>query len=362
MLFTALLRPRRRSAVTFPFNLRPHGVMMLACYRIWRNSMLHLLLAHLSDGKFHSGERLGESLGVSRAAVWKALKRLEDDGFPLQRIRGKGYRIPRGARLLDVSEIRRHLPEALRTRWEWHVFQEIDSTNAEAHRCVSQGGTSAMVFVSEAQRAGRGRRGREWASPFGQNIYLTLVEPFSGGAQRLEGLSLLVGLCLVEALEVCGYRGCQLKWPNDVLLEGRKLAGILVEIAGDLTSDCTVIIGVGVNVLMQQSPQSIEQPWTSLLLSGQNAELDRNRLVALFVSRMSAGLERFRHEGFAPFVSDWIARDAWHRRQVCVTSGSNVLQGSNLGVNHQGALRLMTGDGEVLVNGGEVSLRLDNAS
>lgn len=324
--------------------------------------MLHLLLAHLSDGNFHSGERLGESLGVSRAAVWKALKRLEDDGFPLQRVRGKGYRMPRGARLLDAEEIHRHLPEALRTHWKWQIFQDVDSTNAEAHRRVSQGATSAMVCVSEMQRAGRGRRGREWASPFGQNIYLTLVEPFGGGAQRLEGLSLLVGLCLVETLEACGYQGCKLKWPNDVLLEGRKLAGILVEIAGDLTSDCTVIIGVGVNVLMQHSTHSIDQPWTSLLLSGQNAELDRNRLVALFVTRMSAALGRFRQEGFTPFVADWIARDAWHQSQVCVTSGSNVLQGVNLGVNHQGALRLMTSKGEILVNGGEVSLRLDNAS
>lgn len=324
--------------------------------------MLQLLLAQLADGDFHSGERLGEALGVSRAAVWKSLKRLEDDGFPLQRVRGKGYRIPRGARLLDASRIRNSLPQPLSERWDWQVFQDIDSTNAEAHRRVALGAPAPFACVSEMQRAGRGRRGREWASPFGQNIYLTLVEPFTGGAQRLEGLSLVVGLCLVETLEFCGYRDCKLKWPNDVLLGGRKLAGILVEIAGDLTSDCTVIIGVGVNVLMSQAPQSIDQPWTSLLLSGQDGELDRNRLVALFAARLAGALERFRGEGFGPFASAWAARDAWNGLQVCVTSGTRALSGTNLGVNHQGALRLLTPEGESLVNGGEVSLRLDNAS
>jgi BirA family transcriptional regulator, biotin operon repressor / biotin---[acetyl-CoA-carboxylase] ligase len=336
--------------------------MMLACNRIWRNTMLNLLLAQLADGCFHSGERLGKELGVSRAAVWKALKRLEDDGFPLQRVRGKGYRIPRGAQLLDAARIRAELSSAVAERWNWHVFQDIDSTNAEAHRRVVFPLERPLACISEMQRAGRGRRGREWSSPFGQNIYLTLVEPFAGGAQRLEGLSLLVGLILVESLEQCGYQECKLKWPNDVLLAGRKLGGILVEIAGDLTSDCVVIIGVGVNVLMTQASQVIDQAWTSLLLSGQQGDLDRNRLVAVFASRMAEALDRFRVDGFAPFAQAWANRDAWQGLPVAVTAGSRVVQGINRGVNDKGALRLMTPAGEMLINGGEVSLRLDHAS
>lgn len=123
--------------------------------------------------------------------------------------------------------------------------------------------------------------------PFAQNIYLSLVEPFEGGPQALEGLSLLVGLALVETLEQFGYRGCKLKWPNDVLLDDKKLAGILVELSGDLTSECLVVIGVGVNVLMRDKPTEIDQPWTSLLMSEQKRQLDRNRLIAAFLSHLS---------------------------------------------------------------------------
>src|SRR5690606_19201037 len=134
---------------------------------------------------------------------------------------------------------------------------------------------------------------------------LSVAVPFSEGAQKLEGLSLLVGLVLVESLEALGFRGVGLKWPNDILLDGRKLAGILVEIAGDLTSDCVAVIVVGVNVLMT-AEGGIDQAWTSLLLSRQRGALDRNALIGEFLRRLLAALEQFRREGFQPFV------DAWH--------------------------------------------------
>lgn len=324
--------------------------------------MLNNLLALMADGRFHSGERLGAELGVSRAAVWKVLDRLEKQGFPIQRVRGKGYRIPRNAVLLDLEKIRSALPNSLHTCWEWHLSQQVDSTNAEAQRLIQQGGQRRLVCISEQQLAGRGRRGRAWASPFGQNIYLSLVEPFDGGAQALEGLSLLVGLTLVEALEECGYRGCQLKWPNDVLLDDKKLAGILVELVGDLTSECTVVIGVGVNVLMRQNASDISQPWTSLLMSGQKQELNRNRLVAGFVTRLARSLEIFRRESFAPFVTAWEQREAWRNRPVRVVAGNVVQEGVCRGVTERGALRLVSTQGEVHINGGEVSLRLNDAS
>lgn len=326
--------------------------------------MLSTLLSMMSDGRFHSGEQLGQSLGVSRAAVWKSLNRLEREGFPLQRVRGKGYRIPRGAVLLDLGQIKEHLAADVAAHWCWHLYQEIDSTNAQAQRLLAEaGGRRPLACISERQTSGRGRRGRSWVSPYAQNIYMTLVEPFTEGAQGLEGLSLLVGIVLADTLESCGYPQVGLKWPNDLLLEGRKLAGILIEIAGDLTSDCVAVVGVGVNVLMRpDAGVEIDQAWTSLIQAPGSGELDRNKLIATFAGKLFLAMARFRCLGFEGFIAEWDKRDAWLGRSVNIVSGSHTLQGIHQGVNDRGALKLLTEDGLVLVSGGEVSLRVNDAS
>lgn len=326
--------------------------------------MLAALLHMMSDGQFHSGEDLGKRLGVSRAAVWKALKRLEEGGYPIHRVRGKGYRVPMGACLLDLSRIQKAVPDQLAADISWQLLDSVDSTNAEAMRALAAAGKGPAVHVcvAEQQTTGRGRRGREWVSPYAQNIYLSVAVPFSEGAQRLEGLSLLVGLVLVETLEACGFNGCGLKWPNDVLLDGRKLAGILVEITGDLTADCVVVIGVGINVLMKESDSSISQLWTSLLLSRQKGQLDRNLLIGEFLRRLLLAMQVFRVTGFSSFVNAWQSRDAWQGLPVRVQAGSVSWSGVARGVDGSGALKLDTAEGELLLNGGEVSLRLNDDS
>jgi BirA family transcriptional regulator, biotin operon repressor / biotin---[acetyl-CoA-carboxylase] ligase len=249
----------------------------------------------------------------------------------------------------------------LQQRWQWHLYQQIDSTNAQAQRLIAESGARPLVVIAEQQTAGRGRRGRQWSSPFGQNLYMSFVEPVSGGAQGLEGLSLVVGLTLVQTLEACGFQGCRLKWPNDILLNGAKLAGVLLEITGDLTADAVVVIGVGVNVLMERD-DVIDQGWTSLRHSGQKALLDRNQLIAAFAQRLAEALALFARDGFGAFRAQWQAYDAWLDAEVQVISGTNVLVGRNLGVDASGALRLLTTEGERPVSGGEVSLRLSHAS
>lgn len=325
--------------------------------------MLSTLLNLMSDGRFHSGEALGAALGVSRAAVWKVLSPLEKQGFPIQRVRGKGYRIPRGAVLLDEHAIRSLLPNHCADYWSWHVYQQVDSTNAEAQRLMAIEARRPLACVSEQQSAGKGRRGRAWVSPYAQNIYLSLTESFNTGAQGLEGLSLVVGIVMAQTLQSCGYEGVELKWPNDVLLDGKKLAGILIEIAGDLTSDCVVVIGVGVNVLMgREAGEEIDQAWTSLLQSSKHGELDRNRLIAAFATKLLEAMTLFRAKGFEPFITVWERYDAWLGHDVNVVSGSHVLSGRHAGVSERGALRVETAEGIVLANGGEVSLRKQNAS
>tara|TARA_R110001606_G_C15374715_1_gene649870 strand:- start:1563 stop:2540 length:978 start_codon:yes stop_codon:yes gene_type:complete len=325
--------------------------------------MLSSLLKLMSDGHFHSGEALGAKLGVSRAAVWKVLSPLEEQGFPIHRVRGKGYRIPAGAVLLDKAEIESQLPRHCNDYWDWHLYQQTDSTNAEAQRLMATNGHRPLACVSEQQTAGRGRRGRSWVSPYGQNIYLTITEPFDTGAQGLEGLSLMVGIVLANTLRDCGYKGVQLKWPNDILLEGKKLAGILIEILGDLTSDCVVVIGVGINVLMREEVAGqIDQAWTSLLQASPRGELNRNALIASFAGNLLEALGIFREKGFVAFVPAWQEHDAWFGQMVNVISGSNEVSGRHCGVTEGGALKLETIEGMVFVSGGEVSLRKQNAS
>lgn len=325
--------------------------------------MLAALLQMMSDGQFHSGENLGRELGVSRAAVWKALKRLEDDGYPIQRVRGRGYRVPVGAALLDLELIQAALPPSLSRSIRWQVLDCVDSTNAELMRAIAAVGPAGIrVCLAEQQTSGKGRRGRGWVSPYAQNIYLSLAVPFSEGAQKLAGLSLLVGLVLVKTLEAAGYQGCGLKWPNDVLLDNSKLAGILVEIAGDVNSDCVAVIGVGINVLMSKPDAVIDQAWTSLYLSRQDAHLDRSSLVADFISRLLQAIDEFREKGFAPFVEGWEQRHLWGGLSVRVQAGDNSQFGLAKGVDEHGAFRLKTELGEVLLHGGEVSLRLNDDS
>ena len=197
------------------------------------------LLTLLKDGRFHSGEALGAALGVSRSAVWKQLQSLESElGLAVYKVRGRGYRLAAPLLLLDAGEISRRSAQAY---WPVQVYDEIDSTNAEALRLVAEGRPAPFLVLAERQSAGRGRRGRAWSSPFAQNLYYSLVLRVDGGMRQLEGLSLVVGLAVRRALQEMGVRA-GLKWPNDVLVENRKIAGILLELVGDPADVCHVVL------------------------------------------------------------------------------------------------------------------------
>lgn len=322
--------------------------------------MLKELITLMSDGDFHSGETLGAHLGVSRAAVWKALKKIELAGYPLDRVKGRGYRIPQGASLLDEGRIYQAFPPSLQPKIKVTVLESVDSTNAHIMRQSHQAPV-ILACVAEEQLAGRGRRGRNWVSPFAQNIYLSLGMPFEMGAARLGGLSLVVGIAAVRALRSAGYTGIGIKWPNDLLHSGKKLAGILVELSGDLLSDCTAIVGVGINVLMDNS-SAIDQPWVSLYQVDRGAILDRNKLVALLLEALIDSLDVFAREGFEAFLQEWAEYDLCMGREVNIVSGDQVVTGVCRGVNGEGQLMLEV-EGRILeLNGGEVSLRALDAA
>ncbi|KPW61392.1 BirA bifunctional protein [Pseudomonas syringae pv. tomato] len=316
------------------------------------------LLKLLADGAFHSGQVLGESLGVSRSAVWKQLQQLESDlGIEVHKVRGRGYRLATPIVLLDPAAI---VESGMPGEWSVRTYDSIDSTNAEASRLIALGAPMPLLVVAEQQTAGRGRRGRKWVSPFAENLYYSLVLRIDGGMRQLEGLSLLVGLAVMNVLRDMGVQGAGLKWPNDVLVGRQKIAGILLELIGDPADVCHVIIGVGVNVNMRVSTE-VDQLWTSVRLQT-GAPADRNTIAARISAQLEALLAVHRQEGFLAFQKEWEQGHLWQGAAVKLLSGIETVEGVVLGVDSLGALRLEVNGLEKSFSGGELSLRLRDDS
>lgn len=327
---------------------------------------LRPLLTLLADGAVHSGESLGEQLGISRAAVWKQLQKLESLGLSVTSVKGRGYQLPGGLDLLDEEVIRSGLSVDAASRVEaLQVEDLVDSTNARVLAALESGGGHGLVMLAEQQTAGRGRRGRAWQSPFGSGISLSIGWQFNGGVQLLEGLSLAVGVALGRALSRFDVPGVRLKWPNDVWCQGRKLAGVLLELSGDLTDRCAVVIGIGLNMRLPQAAGSaIDQPWIDLEQA--RPGIRRNALVAAMLSELMPLLAEYPRVGFARYREDWMALDQFAGQGVCLQSAQQRWCGIERGVDDTGALLLeMAAEGgddgkkrELRsFHGGEVSLR-----
>jgi BirA family biotin operon repressor/biotin-[acetyl-CoA-carboxylase] ligase len=314
------------------------------------------LLTVLADGNFHSGEELGTILGVSRTAVWKHLQKLESCGLSIVSVKGKGYCLPSGLELLSEGRIRSALvPEAAGLLSAFDILTVTDSTNARALACDELNG-HAHVWLAEQQTAGRGRRGRTWISPFGKNIYLSARWHFEGGAAALGGLSLAVGVVVAQALEDCDVFGIQLKWPNDILWQGRKLGGVLLEMSGDPAGSCQVVVGIGLNVAMPpEAAESIGQPWVDLQQIAPH--ISRNRLVSSLVSRLLPMLQEYPLRGFSAYCDLWQALDAFAGQNVELRTATRSVSGIAQGVDRSGALRLSVDGEEQLFYGGEISMR-----
>jgi len=316
------------------------------------------LLKLLKDGRFHSGEALGAALGVSRSAVWKQLQHLEAElNLPIHKVRGRGYQLASPLVFLNAEDIALKAPSLA---WPVHISDSIDSTNAEALRLVDAGCAAPFLVLAEQQTAGRGRRGRKWVSPFAQNVYYSLVLRIEGGLRQLEGLSLVVGLAVMQALRESGVQGAALKWPNDVLVGQKKIAGILLELVGDPADICHVVLGIGINVNMQKAA-AVDQQWTSVQLET-GFPVDRNLLVAQLGLQLQNYLERHTASGFAALQEEWEQNHLWQGRAVSLIAGVNRIDGVVLGVDRQGALRLNVDGVEKIYSGGELSLRLRDDS
>ena len=325
--------------------------------------ILNPIIKILADGRFHSGSELGEELNVSRAAIWKNIKKCEGLGIEVHSVRGKGYRIANPVFLLDSGDIYAAMPNGLnKVIQHLEILDTIDSTNGYAMRQLQDGSLTLedgkySIYLAEQQTNGKGRWGRKWISPFAQNICLTMVRQVDTGTMGTEGISLVVGLAINRALRQQGIIGLGVKWPNDVMLEGKKLAGILLEITGDISGMCQLLIGVGINIRCRsESMDEVDQPWADLQqTAGHN--IDRNFLVSAVISHIMLALEEFESYGLGNFTAEWQEYDVMQDRSVELKTSGVSRYGIARGISDSGALLLETEDGIQTVNGGEVSLR-----
>ncbi|AIX49926.1 MULTISPECIES: bifunctional biotin--[acetyl-CoA-carboxylase] ligase/biotin operon repressor BirA [Pantoea] len=311
------------------------------------------LAALLADGEFHSGEHLGEALGMSRAAVNKHIQTLKSWGLDVFTVTGKGYSLAAPLQLLDEALIHTHLETP-----GIAVIPVIDSTNQYLLDRMDQL-ESGFACVAEYQQAGRGRRGRKWFSPFGANLYLSMYWRLEQGPAAAMGLSLVIGIVMAEVIQSLGAENVRVKWPNDLYLNDRKLAGILVELTGKTGDAAQIVMGAGINLGMRgEGTSEINQGWINLQEAG--VTIDRNQLAASIINSLRAALPLFERDGLAPFIQRWEKLDNFINRPVKLLIGEREVYGIARGIDKQGGLLL---EQEGVIKswvGGEISLRPDN--
>lgn len=316
------------------------------------NSRQQALLAVLADGAFHSGEQIGVKLGISRAAISQQIKSLRLLGLEIFSITGKGYRLNTPLQLLNRESIQQHLNDV-----PVHTCAVIDSTNQYMMAQLDRW-QKGECLLAETQTAGRGRRGRQWHSPFGSQFIMSMYWRLDDGPSAAMGLSLAIGVAVIQALESVGYRDLSLKWPNDIYMARRKLAGILVEMSAAVGGICHLVIGVGVNLNLPDAViAQLDQPCAHL--AEQPVVVDRNQLSATIIRALRNALALFEKQGLTAFLMDWNRLDIFMQQPVQVLLGNQVIHGIYCGIDGQGNMLLQDLEGMHKFVGGEISLRAD---
>lgn len=307
------------------------------------------LLALLADGQFHSGNDLAKALNLSRSAVWKHLQGFIELGIEVHALNGKGYRLDRSLQFLNGAEIQNRLNPTVQSMLsKLEVFDQLDSTNIylmqQARRTIESG----QVCLAEYQSSGKGRRGRQWVSPFASNIYLSILWRFNQAISALGGLSLVVGVAVIRALNRLGIADVGLKWPNDIFWQQKKLGGILIEIIGESEGPCCAVIGLGLNVRMSDKfTHAINQPWVDLEQILGHSNTDRNALVAMLLNEIVMILNDFNPHSLKATLQEWRQYDCMREQVVTLFMHGQTIHGVVQGINQDGLLLLMTQSGDL---------------
>jgi len=315
----------------------------------------HEVMQRLAPGTPISGEALAEQLGVTRAAVWKQIAALRALGLPIEARTNVGYSLPWPVELLDATRIAQLSGEAgppVQVHWA------LDSTQDELARTL-QAQPDLAVVLAEQQTGGRGRRGHAWRSPPCMGVYLSCLKRFAGGPATLSGLSIAAGVCAAQALAELGVPDLRLKWPNDLLARGAKLAGILIELQGEYDGPCTARVGVGVNLrLPDDLHESVSQPVIDLATLCDGTPPGRNAIAAALIRHLRAGLLGFERAGLAPLLADFARLDALAGQPLRLDGAGVPNEGTGRGINERGALRVEHAGSVTLIESSQVSVRL----
>lgn len=328
-------------------------------------SLPQRVFQRLDDRHFQSGEALAEDLSVTRAAVWKAVEQLRELGVQLDAQTSKGYRLAPGVSALAAERITARFSPELRARIETlQVEWSLESTNTQLLESPAPAAGQATVLLAEHQWGGRGRarRGRGWVAPPGGAICLSVAWQYPEMPEDLSALSLVTGLAAVSALESLGVRGVRLKWPNDLVTERGKLAGILIEMRAEAGGPVHVVVGVGMNVRLTDSARDAVKATGTVADDIQALHPpapDRNEIVAAMLSRLVPVLEEFPRHGLTPHLPAWKQCDALLDCEVRIENAGDILRGMARGIDAHGALLVENHDGVHRFISGEVSVRLD---
>lgn len=316
------------------------------------------ILTLLADGLFHSGTELAYALAISRSGIWKQFQSLDELGLKYVTVKGKGYRLKQALELLDASLISANLDDNAKALIaSFDLFDRIPSTNVHLVKRAAENAPSGCVCLAEQQTAGKGRRGRSWVSPFGKNIYLSILWRFQSGPMAISGLSLAIGVAVIRALKHHFQYDFQLKWPNDIYCNNKKLGGILVEVSGESNGPCVAVIGLGLNLSLSQSEAvSITQEWTDLSrITGEPITV-RNQLISTLLNQLFQVLVEFEEVGITAYLNEWREYDCLKDKPGTLYIGNRSYEGVVKGIDDQGLLLLAHSDGTLQAYAsGEVS-------
>ncbi len=316
------------------------------------NPLAFSILRVLSDGQFHSGEALAQRFNVSRTTIWTAIQATESLHIQIFSVRGRGYKLAESLTFLDSTEILKNCIVA--DKVSLIIYPELASTNSTLMQLANENIAHGTCVMAEMQTAGKGRRGRQWASGLGTSLTFSLLWRFDCGAAGLSGLSLAVGVALIRALNELGV-SAQLKWPNDVLINNKKLAGILIELQGDMEGPSAAVIGIGINLRLPEAiKNAIDQPVTDIALFNINTNL----LMGKLLSHLFITLTQFSAQGFSVLQAEWQQYHAYQSQPVHLLSPDGKTQaGIAVGIDSDGALLFEYENNIKRVISGEVSLR-----
>ncbi|SDE25548.1 biotin--[acetyl-CoA-carboxylase] ligase [Sporomusa acidovorans] len=315
------------------------------------------LLKH-NEGHYISGEELSHTLNVSRTAVWKHIRALKQDGYEIEAHPRLGYALRQNTDRLLPDEIKAHLTSRMLGQ-EIHYFPEVDSTNNEAKKLAANGCPEGTIVVAESQATGRGRLARGWFSPFGKGIWFSVVLRPPFGPMDAAKCTLMAAVGVNRAINRVTGVGCGIKWPNDILWNGRKVVGILTEMSAEMDAINYVVIGMGINANMKEFPSEIAATATSLALAtGQT--VSRVILLAEILAELENVYTLVQQAGFESVFAAWRQESITLGRQVRVQGFQRNFSGLAVDIDADGALLIKTAQGVERVLAGDVSIRYDN--